>query len=638
MGNIKLLRKELWDLMCGGDVDSIKEIVGRSNQDERMGEIEDRLRSAVRKSSVGLYGGDLYYFGGRLYEKVSRYEWCTVLTDLLYYDACIRKVDYKAAHFVIDRATVLSRSKHLELQNNLMVFRNGVLDTETMKFYKKFDRCFVQLWGVDYDYNPNARTFLWYQFINQVLPNKELQEVLQMFLGATFVDRRKVRIEHLLILLGRGANGKGVVNQVIKGVLGDNMSAEGIGNLCAKGLEGMSALARINGKRLNFGTEMSVSDFRRRDARLKTLISGEPTTARMLYGQPFEASDIPLLMSSANMIPAFDVDDDALIRRIYPIPFDVVIPPEKRNPELAGDMVAEYPGIFNWIMEGRRKFVENGYRLHDHNMLKDLLYKEVESYDTALKFMAKKGFRAKMKGVDLAPRNYVRVKDLYDEYVRWTRNNGIHTEGRTTFLKSLEKGGFVKARHSDGLVVWVFGDITLRNLRDEAKRVRDRELKDKAPDSSIMSIDGELWTTSMNALGAYVGASLRAVEKVNREGGFEGCTKSWKMRTLYNIEKCRDVLMGKRVIATDEEKERHKRMLYELRQMRGKFNTKMKYHNLPYRKYAKEDQIDENVIVIPDETTLAEALAMAERDLGYVNTRIQLNRDDYEQEEQEQMD
>ena len=276
MGNIKLLRKELWDLMCGGDADSIKEIVGRSNQDERMGEIEDRLRSAVRKSSVGLYGGDLYYFGGRLYEKVSRYEWCTVLTDLLYYDACIRKVDYKAAHFVIDRATVLSRSKHLELQNNLMVFRNGVLDTETMKFYKKFDRCFVQLWGVDYDYNPNARTFLWYQFINQVLPNKELQEVLQMFLGATFVDRRKVRIEHLLILLGKGANGKGVVNQVVKGVLGDNMSAEGIGNLCAKGLEGMSALARINGKRLNFGTEMSVSDFRRRDARLKTLISGEP--------------------------------------------------------------------------------------------------------------------------------------------------------------------------------------------------------------------------------------------------------------------------------------------------------------------------------------------------------------------------
>lgn len=608
--------------MCGGDESSIREVVDIKQQSVRMGTIEDMLRSAIKRSSVGFYNGALYFFGGKVYEPLSWDEWKNTLTDLLFDYVKVPKVDYGQTFFVSNRCTVLAKSKRLEVNRSLMVFRNGVLDTETMEFCEVFDKRFVQMWSVDYDYSPDARTFLWHQFINQVLPDRKIQVVLQMFLGATLVDRSKVKIEHILILLGRGANGKGVVNQVIKGVLGENMSAESIGNLCEKGINGMAAVARINGKRLNFGTEMSSYDFKRKDAKLKALVSGEAVTARMLYGNPFEAKDIPLLMSSANMIPYFDVNDDALIRRIYPIPFDIVIPESKRNPHLASEIADEYPGVFNWIVEGRRLFVANGYKLPNENYLRAIISRGKKDYETALAYMAKKGYRANITGVDIAPRNAIKASVLYSQYKEWCEMNQLHLQTKKSFFTSLENEGFLRVRRSGGYVVYVFGDITINSFGRDARELRERNAKSKAPTSQLIYVDGRSWVTSLKALAGYAGVGYKKVEGVNRAGHFEPFKKGWKDKTLYDVDKCMDFMRDMKIIATDQEKTIQRRMQKELKYMRRLFNQRMEYHGLPYRKYEKAEQIDPDIKVVPDEMSDDEAFALAKEELGIeVNAR-----------------
>lgn len=610
------LRSELLSLLDAGSLD-YRHYAGLSRQYERLGGLEDCLRDAVRRSSVCLYNGGLYYFGGRLYEPMSFDEWKTVLTDLLFDDIRIPRTDYGLSYHIIGRLTSLARSKPMRLNRSLMVFGNGVLNTETLEFHARFGSEFVQLWGVDYDYDAGAKTFMWHQFLHQVLPDAEMRRCLQMFLGATFVDRRKVRIEHLVVLLGKGANGKGVVNQTIHGVLGDNMSSESIGNLCARGLEGMSSLARINGKRLNFGTEMSSQDFRRRDARLKSIVSGEPTTARFLYGQPFEACDIPLLMSSANMIPYFDSGDDAMLRRIYPIPFDIVIPPERRNPALCDDLRDEYPGIFNWIMEGRKEFVRNGCRLPESNKLTELLRRGRAEYDTSLAFMEKKGYRPKFEGVDVAPRNFVKIKNLYEEYVRWCNSNGIYCQSKSSFISSLERYGFVRSRRAEGHVFYVFGQITLNSFAKDADALRKKNVEEKAPSSSMLFFNGESWVTSLRALSAYSGVGEKTLSRLVSEGAFGEYMKHWKEKPVYHIEGCCNVLRERCLMATDKEKDIRQRIQKELKYMRAVFNSRMEYHQLPYRKYAHEDQIDDSVRVVPDEMTDDEVFDMAREELGF---------------------
>jgi len=616
MVNTKVLRDELWDLLCGGDPISLKEVVKIQHQAVRVGTLEDMLRSAIKRSSVGYYNGCLHFFSGRIYEPISWDEWKNVLTDLLFEDIEIPKVDYGQTYYVTARCTTLAKSRRLVVNKNLMVFRNGVLDTETLQFSQRFNKKFVQLWSVDYDYHPSQSTFMWHQFINQVLPDKEVRDVLQMFLGATFVDRAKVKIEHLLILLGKGANGKGVVYQVIKGVLGDNMSSESIANLCDKGLNGMASVARVNGKRLNFGTEMSSSDFKRRDAKLKALVSGEAVTARLLYGQPFEASDIPLLMSSANMIPYFDVADDALMRRIYPIPFEVVIPEERRNPNLANELAEEYAGIFNWILEGRQMFVNNGYKLPPEKYLKRMVSKGREEYESALMYMAKKGYRPRINDADVSPRNAVSAARLFEGYKDWCAQNHVHQQTKMSFFNSLEKEGFVRVRHKGGYVVYVFGDITLNSFKRDADALRKKNVKEKAPKSALIWIDGKAWVSSMTALAAYCHIGLSYVSSLNKAGRFEGMKKAWKEKTLYDVDACLQVMKDMKIVASDCEKELQQRMYKEVKYMRRTFNERMEYHNLPYRKYANEDQIDDSIQVVPDEMTDEEVFAKAKEELG----------------------
>lgn len=616
MVNVNVLRSELWGLMSGGDSTSLQEVVEIKHQSVRMGTIEDIFRSAIKQSSVGCWNGSLYFFGGRVYEPISWDEWRNVLTDLMFDYVKVPKVDYGQTFFVSNRCTILAKSKRLEVNKNLMVFRNGVLDTETMEFHEVFDKKFVQMWSVDYDYSPLATTFLWKQFIDQVLPDRKIQVVLQMFLGATLIDRQKVKIEHILILLGKGANGKGVVNQVVKGVMGENMSSESIGNLCEKGINGMAAVARINGKRLNFGTEMSAHDFKRRDAKLKTLVSGEAVTARMLYGNPFEAKDIPLLMSSANMIPYFDVSDDALIRRIYPIPFDVVIPESRRNPHLATDLAAEYPGIFNWIVEGRKLFVANGYKLPNEMYLRTIVSKGKAEYETALTFMSKKGYRPSIKGVDLAPRNAIKLITLYNQYKDWCVMNSIHMQSKTSFKNSLEREGFVCVRLRDGLSFYVFGDITINSFGRDAQKLREQNMQMKAPTSKLIYVDGRAYVSSMRALSGYSGVGYTMVSSVNKRGLFDDFKKGWKDKTLYDVDKCMDMMRDMKIIASDEEKALQRRMRKEVKYMRAVFNDRMEYHGLPYRKYEKTDQIDPDVKVVPDDMTDSEAFALAKEELG----------------------
>ena len=61
-------------------------------------------------------------------------------------------------------------------------------------------------------------------------------------------------------------------------------------------------------------------------------------------------------------------------RRICIIPFEVEIPGKARQKkELSRDLEAEYPAIFNWILEGRDRFIANGYKLTDSKELENVM-------------------------------------------------------------------------------------------------------------------------------------------------------------------------------------------------------------------------------------------------------------------------
>lgn len=618
--NVKLLTNELWGLMKA-DAGKLDELRALKRRDDRQGYVKLWLRSVIKASSIGVFNNIFHTFGDTVYIPVTYDDVKNAVTDILAYKIKLPYSDIAYTQSICDECFSVIRSKPLVLNSNIMVFRNGVLDVEKNTFSKKFGRQFVQLWGVDYDYNPEARTFLWYQFLNQVLPDKRLQDVLQMFLGATFVDRNKASIEHMLILLGNGANGKSVISRAVRGVLGEPcVSKESINKLCLSGIDGDEARAKSNGKRLNYCTELEATDFYKKGEQLKKVVSGEPCDARFRFHKSFTAYNLPLLMANANRLPVFS-KDNAMMRRIYIIPFKVSIPAEKQNKTLSDELVEEYPAILNWILEGRQKFIDSGYKLPADASIEKYLREEKAIYNQELKFMDVHGWLPKIEGVSLMPLNWRRVSDVYAEYKRWCENNNLKPIGQRAFSYTLEsQGGFMKQRRSNGICFAIYGEITLNTLKKQTAKQRKAERDarrlnralDKNPKAVLTWVDGVAWLSSLKALAAYAGVGKTVTLRLYREGRFKQYTRAWREKNLYDVKSCCEVMRSFGLLASDAEKEIDSRIRKELKYMRYIFNQRMEYNGWPYRMYGSDvPQIDDSIIVVPDETSDDEVYQMA---------------------------
>lgn len=606
------LTEELWGLLVNDGGIRVSELKEIRKRDNRRGRLKRMLVNAIDRSTLGNFNHMVYYFGGKVYEPVDIKVCQKVIWDIMANRIDLPDADLNHMADIYSDCMNAIYSKPLRISNDIMLFRNGVLDIAHDKFYRQFDKRFVSLYAVDYDYEPGASTFLWYTFLNQVLPDKKLQEVLQMFLGSTFIDRAKVKIESIMILLGKGANGKSVVHDAVCGVIGKDYVGEmGVGRLCSASREGDLAVAEINGKRLNYCTEMETTDFYKKSARLKAIISGENVTARQLWGSPYKATNIPLLMANANEIPIFNKKDGALVRRIYIIPFNVQIPPERQNKTLGDELVDEYPGILNWILEGRKKFIANGYSLPPDVNLARYIRESRIGVSTVLKYMIGiNGWLPRLDNDDvtIAPVNWKGSTELYNGYVRWCKQNEIASVSRPLFNRELENEGYVRKRFGEGYKFAIYGDITFNTL---SRRTRD--VNTSVPIKRQLWIDGVLYVFSMKDLSDYSGVSTSTISNLNREGMFDNMKKWFREKTVYDVKACCAAMRERFIIATDDEKDIVQRIGRELKYMRYVFNQWAAYNKFPYRKYGHEEQLEDWVEVVPDETTYQECIDMARK-------------------------
>lgn len=615
--HVSVASDEVWGIIKKKYADELSEVGSCIRFRKRMGLVTMLLRKAFLDSSLGLFNGDIYFFAGMIYEQMSYdafrdmvYELTMVRMDLPAEDIGVMKV-------FINTSVSAVRSKDLKVDNSVIVFRNGVLDVKTRKL-NKFNKKYVQISMVDYDYLPGATTFLWYQFLNQVIPDENYQNVLQMFLGAVFVDRRMAKIETMLVLLGSGANGKSVIQSAVKDVLGDdNVSEIGIAALCSAGTRGDQNVAIVNGKRLNYCSEIQTAEFGKDSDRLKAIISGEGVFARFLYSNGFKANNIPLLMANANKLPVFRDRTKGMLRRIYVIPMTVEIPEIRQDKTLPQKLKDERSGILNWMLDGRDKFIANDYKLPECIDVSVLISNSEAKYVNPIRFMNYLGYKPNIENVDMAPQNWIRIKVLFDRYLRWCEQNGIpETMTIRKFASTLDAAGYVKKRTSGGMSYAIFGDITTYTLRTEREDI-ERRLRNLNPESEIMTIDGKMYVQGMKALAAVCGLGVKAVTTATMKGKLNGCRIRNKEKYLYDIDKCIDVFREEGIIASDEEREARRKELKDKKFMRCAFNSRMEYWNLPYRKYSSDEQQVSGCIVVPDDMPDDDVFQMAHDDLGF---------------------
>lgn len=210
------------------------------------------------------------------------------------------------------------------------------------------------------EYDPTATCPTWERFLGEIFGgDTDLINYVQRAVGYSMTAST---VEQCVFFLhGSGSNGKSTFLSIVREMMGDytvNIQPE---TIMVKNSAGgaNSDIARLKSARLVTTVEPN-EGARLNEGLLKQLSGEDPVTARRLYGDEFEFIPQFKLWMATNHRPLIRGTDDGIWRRIKMIPFTVQIPDEKKDKHLAGKLRRELPGIFNWAIDGCRKYQEGG--------------------------------------------------------------------------------------------------------------------------------------------------------------------------------------------------------------------------------------------------------------------------------------
>ena len=192
---------------------------------------------------------------------------------------------------------------------------------------------------------------MWLAFLDQVTGgDKELQAYLQRMAGYCLTGRV---IEHVLFFFyGTGANGKGVFVNTLSGIWDDYAVTAPMETFIeTQSSRHPTELAYLQGARLVVAQETERGR-KWAESKIKALTGGDNITARFMHRDFFTFRPQFKLVIVGNHKPSLTSVDEAIRRRFHLIPFTVTIPPEKRDPNLAEKLKAEWPGIMQWAIDG----------------------------------------------------------------------------------------------------------------------------------------------------------------------------------------------------------------------------------------------------------------------------------------------
>lgn len=335
------LRLELSALFSSRSDDLAKAVKVKAAGD-RVDALTLLCRDVLRASTLCLVEGTMHYFDGKCYAPAPPDDVRITLSNLLI-DLGASPTDVrKMGSLPID--VVMEKKRPRE---NAICFDNGVFDLSAGNFSPGFSPDSVVVERMDYPYAPSAAAPRFQAFLDEVLPDRVEQAAALEFFSLAYVDRRRVSVEKMALFVGRGANGKSVLFDILQRVLGpDNIST-----LDPAQLADDKMLPYVAHARLNFAPDVKRSSAF--DSALKALSSGQRVTARRIFADA-EQVVCPPIIFALNDYPRMLDTSDGFFRRLLVFPFDVQIPPERQDKTLSDTICrTERPAIFSLLMKAR---------------------------------------------------------------------------------------------------------------------------------------------------------------------------------------------------------------------------------------------------------------------------------------------
>ena len=307
---------------------------------------------------------------------------------------------------------------------------NGTLDLRTGAL-RPHDRADLLTFALAVAYDQAATCPTWHAFLDRIMAtNPHLLDFLKRAIGYALTG--VIREHVLLILWGRGRNGKSTFLNLLRRLLGAYaMKAPSELLMVSHHDRHPTERADLWGKR--FVAAIETEQGRKlAEVFVKEATGGDPIRARRMREDFWEFLPTHKVFLATNHKPEITGTDKAIWDRIKLVPFTVTIPEGEQDTTLPEKLEQELPGVLNWALEGCHVWLKDGLGTPDE------VRQATAGYQSEMDVLGQFIDECCLVGA-----NYrTKASALYDAYKRWCDQQGIPYDVQRQWGRALTERGF----------------------------------------------------------------------------------------------------------------------------------------------------------------------------------------------------
>ena len=330
---------------------------------------------------------------------------------------------------LIDLLKIAAKTDKLIPQTDRIHLSNGTLFLDG-RFVPGKDEIVRSRFPVPYIPDPEPPR-LWLRFLNDLLYAEDIP-TLQEFIGYCLIPSNKG--QRMMVIKGRGGEGKSVVGTVLSCLFGCNMKDGSVGKIS----ENRFARADLEHIHLMVDDDMQMEALKQTNY-VKSLVTaqgkmdlerkGKQSYQGWLYARI-------LAFSNGDLQSLYDRSDGFYRRQLI---LTTKERPADRvdNPYLADDLRNEIPGILMWAFEGLQRLAANDFHFTESERCRANRQTVKKDANNILEYLESADY------VRFGPEYSVSSKELYEGYYRWCIANAYDPFKQRTFsdfmIANLEK-------------------------------------------------------------------------------------------------------------------------------------------------------------------------------------------------------
>lgn len=315
---------------------------------------------------------------------------------------------------------------------------NGMLNLYTMQF-EKHSPAFLSTIQIPIEFNHEATCPLFEKFLVEIFEgDKERVSLIQELLGYCFLH--EIRIQKAFIFVGPGSNGKSVLAEIIRNLIG----VPNVSNVALSDLSGRFGLQNLPGKLVNISSE---NEFNKRfnTQNFKMLTGGDAVNVEQKYKDSFNTVLFTKIIILLNRMMDSDDITNAYYRRLQVIPFNKIYKELKANeiPKVGVDymdktltkkLLNELPGILNFALEGLKRLISNNFNMTESQICEQALEDYKRKQNPVIEYLNDR--------VQVSPGTTTLRPNFKKDFSQWAVINGYEEDcsmGPTKFWDLFKK-------------------------------------------------------------------------------------------------------------------------------------------------------------------------------------------------------